>query len=90
MLPIINPRKDLLCVYVDEPSIDKEILQDINTSATVGVRHCLSPAESRALLSWLLNRGQFQGFKVCVWCVCLFACVCTCVRKWQGLRNKRK
>ena len=85
MLPIVNPRKDPLCVYVDGPSIDKEILQDINASATVGVRHCLSPGESRALLSQLLNCGQFQGFKasrcVCV-CVCARVCahVCTCGR----------
>ena len=79
MLPKVNPRKDPLCVYVDEPSIDKEILQVINASATVGVRHHLSPGESRALLSWLLNRGQFQGVKVCVCGVCLFACVHVCV-----------
>ena len=73
MLPIVNPREDPLCVCmcVGRPSIDK-ILQDVNASVVVRVRHLPSPGLSRALLSWLSNSAvsRFQGFKVCA-CVYL-------------------
>ena len=73
MLPIVNPREDPLCVCVcvGRPSMDKEILQDVNTSVVVRVRHHPSPGY-QGLCPHGYQTGQFQGFKVSR---CVHVCV---------------